>query len=228
MKRSILRVVTVCLGVSLGATGCGDFLTGNDFVNNPNNPSNATLQQTFMAVQAGEFGWQESTLPLTTCMWMQQCTGIGGRFVEQYAQYTVTAASWSFDFSSVYTGGGLIDIRRVQPHRSGDAVELLAPFGRHHSVQALALIQHPGLGHASHHEDRVLRFVDVDFEDQLLRGIKDAFKRWRAPDISFGQNMDGAEKIDAPVGSIDFPNGRRRCDRIARRCRQEKQKRGSS
>jgi hypothetical protein len=114
MKRSNLGVTIVSLGVALGAAGCSDFLTGNDFVNNPNNPSNATLQQTFMAVQAGVFGWQESTLPLTTCMWMQQCTGIGGRFVEQYAQYTVTDASWSFDFSSVYTGGGLIDIRRVQ------------------------------------------------------------------------------------------------------------------
>ena len=114
MKRTILRVTIVSLGVALGTTGCSDFLTGNDFVKNPNNPSNATLQQSFLAVQAGVFGWQESTLPLTTCMWMQQCTGIGGRFVEQYGQYTVNDLSWSFDFSSVYTGGGLVDIRRVE------------------------------------------------------------------------------------------------------------------
>ncbi len=114
MKRSILGVTIVSLGISLGTAGCSDFLTGTVLVNNPNNPSNATLQQSFMSVQAGVFGWQESTVPLTTCMWMQQCTGIGGRFVEQYAQYTVTDASWSFDFSSVYTGGGLIDIRRVE------------------------------------------------------------------------------------------------------------------
>jgi len=114
MKRSILGVAIVSLGITLGTAGCSDFLTGNVLVNNPNNPSTATLQQTFMAVQAGVFGWHESTVPLTTCMWMQQCTGIGGRFVEQYAQYTVTDASWSFDFSSIYTGGGLVDIRRVE------------------------------------------------------------------------------------------------------------------
>jgi len=114
MKHSILGVTIVSLGITLGTTGCSDFLTGNVLVNNPNNPSTATLQQSFMSVQAGVFGWQESTLPLTTCMWMQQCTGIGGRFVEQYGRYTVTDASWSFDFSSVYTGGGLVDIRRVE------------------------------------------------------------------------------------------------------------------
>ena len=114
MKRSTIGVAIVSLGITLGTAACSDFLTGNVFVNNPNNPSTATLQQSFMAVQAGVFGWQESTVPLTTCMWMQQCTGVGGRFVEQYAQYTVTDASWSFDFSSIYTGGGLVDIRRVQ------------------------------------------------------------------------------------------------------------------
>ena len=114
MKRSMLRVAIVSLGMSLGAAGCSNYLTGNEVINDPNNPSNATLQQSFMAVQAGVFGWQESTVPLTVCMWMQQCTGIGGRFVEQYGKYTVNDVSWSFDFSSVYTGGGLIDIRKVE------------------------------------------------------------------------------------------------------------------
>jgi starch-binding outer membrane protein, SusD/RagB family len=114
MQRSMLRAAIVSLGMSLGAAGCGNFLTGNDVVNDPNNPSSATLQQSFMAVQAGFFGWQESTVPLTVCMWMQQCTGIGGRFVQQYGEYTVTDASWSGDFSSVYAGGGLVDIRRVE------------------------------------------------------------------------------------------------------------------
>jgi len=116
MKRSIRSVAIVTLAVSLsgGAMGCSSFLTGTDVVNDPNHPSAATLQQSFMAVQAGFFGMQESTLPLTTCMWMQQCTGIGGRFVEQYGEYTVTNASWSFDFTSIYSGGGLVDIRKVE------------------------------------------------------------------------------------------------------------------
>src|SRR5207237_7793155 len=93
MKRSMLRVAIVSLGVSVGAAGCSNYLTGNDVINDPNSPSNATLQQSFMAVQAGVFGWQESTVPLTVCMWMQQCTGIGGRFVEQYGKYTVNDVS---------------------------------------------------------------------------------------------------------------------------------------
>jgi len=108
------RIVIVSLGMSLGVAGCGSYLTGNDVTNDPNNPSSATLQQSFLAMQAGFFGWEESTLPLTVCMWMQQCTGIGNRFVDQYGKYTVNDLSWSADFSSVYTGGGLIDIRRVE------------------------------------------------------------------------------------------------------------------
>ena len=116
MTRSIRSFAIMTLAVSLGAgtMGCNSFLTGTDVINDPNHPSAATLQQSFMAVQAGFFGMQESTLPLTTCMWMQQCTGIGGRFVEQFGEYTVTDASWSFDFTSIYAGGGLIDIRKVE------------------------------------------------------------------------------------------------------------------
>src|SRR5258705_10087764 len=116
MTRSIRSVAIVTLAVSLvgGAIGCSNFLSGDNVVNDPNHPSAATLQQSFLAVQAGFFGMQESTLPLTTCMWMQQCTGIGGRFVQQYGEYTVTDASWSFDFTSVYSGGGLIDVRKVE------------------------------------------------------------------------------------------------------------------
>ncbi len=114
MTRSITSIAIVSLGLGLGAAGCSDFLNGNDLINDPNNPSNATLQQSFVAVQSGQFGFQESTVPLTVCMWMQQCTGIGGRFVEQFGEYTVTDGSFSFDFGSVYSGGGLIDIRRVE------------------------------------------------------------------------------------------------------------------
>ncbi|MFN2572703.1 MAG: SusD/RagB family nutrient-binding outer membrane lipoprotein [Gemmatimonadales bacterium] len=114
MKRSMSRVAIVSLAMSLGAAGCGNFLTGDSVINDPNHPSNATLQQSFLAVQAGLFGMQESTLPLTVCMWMQQCTGIGGRFVDQYGKYTVTDASWSADFTAIYSGGGLVDIRRVE------------------------------------------------------------------------------------------------------------------
>src|SRR5436190_3595723 len=45
---------------------------------------------------------------------MPQGRGIGGRFVEQHGRYTVTDASWSFDFTSIYSGGGLIDVRKVE------------------------------------------------------------------------------------------------------------------
>lgn len=115
-----MKVALVSLGLVLGTAGCNTFLTGEKLSNNPNSPTQASRQQLFVAVQAGQFGQQESTVPLTVCMWMQQCTGVGGRFVEQYGEYNVTEFSFNFDFNSVFTGGGLLDIRQIEQSAQAD------------------------------------------------------------------------------------------------------------
>jgi starch-binding outer membrane protein, SusD/RagB family len=95
-------------------SACNPFLTGEGLSNDPNNPTTASREALFMGVQANTFGEQESSPALTVCMWMQQCTGGGGRFVEQFGKYVIDEGSFSFDFNSVYTGGGLIDIRKIE------------------------------------------------------------------------------------------------------------------
>ncbi len=110
MKRSL----HIALAAAVAVSACNPFLTGEGLSNDPNNPTTATREALFMGVQATTFGQQESSIALTVCMWMQQCTGDGGRFVEEFGKYVIDEGSFSFDFNSVYTGGGLTDIRKIE------------------------------------------------------------------------------------------------------------------
>jgi len=113
MKRSLpVALALASVGLVIGA--CNPFLTGEGLTNDPNNPTTATREALFMGVQATTWGQQESSVALTSCMWMQQCTGNGGRFVEEFGKYVIDENSHSFDFNSVYTGGGLSDIRKIE------------------------------------------------------------------------------------------------------------------
>ncbi len=125
MLRTI-KVAAVSLGLALGAAGCGNFLTGDKLTNDPNNPSQATALQLFVGVQSNMFSAQENTVAMTVCMWMQQCMGVGGRFVDQFAHYTVNEFSWDGNWFQVYTGGGLVDLRKIEAteRTAGDSVFL--------------------------------------------------------------------------------------------------------
>src|SRR2546430_1206247 len=125
MIRSI-KVVAASLGVALAAAGCGSFLTGEKLSSDPNQPSSATRDQLFVGVQANLFSSQENSVAMTVCMWMQQCAGVGGRFVDQYSHYVVDEFSWDGNWFNVYTGGGLIDLRKIKAsaRADGDSVYL--------------------------------------------------------------------------------------------------------
>jgi starch-binding outer membrane protein, SusD/RagB family len=120
------KVAAVSLGLVLGASGCGSFLTGDKLSSDPNQPSAATRDQLFVGVQANLFSSQENSVAMTVCMWMQQCAGVGGRFVEQYSRYVVDEFSWDGNWFNVYTGGGLIDLRKIEAsaRADGDSVYL--------------------------------------------------------------------------------------------------------
>src|SRR5437899_5714883 len=125
MTRSI-TVAAVSMALVLGGSGCGDLLTGDKLSSDPNNPSQATAQQLFIGVQTNMFTSQENSVAMTVCMWMQQCTGVGGRFVDQFGHYVVNELSWDGNWFQVYTGGGLIDLRKIEAagRTAGDNVFL--------------------------------------------------------------------------------------------------------
>jgi len=113
-----IRVGLVSLGVLLGTAGCNSFLTGDKLSSTPNQPSNASLQQLFVGVQATQFAYQEGQVPMMMCMWVQACGATGNRFVELSGRYNFTVASNvganTTDWALIYDAGGLVDIHQVE------------------------------------------------------------------------------------------------------------------
>lgn len=112
------RTNRAALGVAMVATlvlgGCTDFLTGEGIDSDPNFPTEATRDQLFVAVQAAQFGEQTGGVAMLACLYMQQCSGVGGRFVATWGSYGALAGDLNANFIQGYTGGGLVDIRQVQ------------------------------------------------------------------------------------------------------------------
>jgi len=117
MRRNT-NVALVSLGLLLGTAGCDSFLTGSKLSDNPNLPTQASIRQLFVGVQAGQFAFQEGTVAMMMCEWVQTCSAANGRFVQQAAQYVFNEGSNiganGGDWISVYDGGGLIDIKQVE------------------------------------------------------------------------------------------------------------------
>jgi hypothetical protein len=111
-------VALACLGLLLGTAGCDTFLTGDKLSQNPNLPTAASIQQLFVGVQAGQFAFEEGTVAMMMCEWVQACSATNSRFVQQAAQYVFdegsNIAANSVDWILVYDGGGLVDIRNVE------------------------------------------------------------------------------------------------------------------
>jgi hypothetical protein len=123
------RYLTAFLGGAAlaAAAGCNDFLNESDVARDPNNPTEASRNQLFVATQSNLFGLQESGIAQTVCMWMQQCAGLGGRFVEQRGtNYQRLTGDYNADFAGIYTGGGLLDLRKIQASAEADGDQVYA------------------------------------------------------------------------------------------------------
>jgi len=109
--------------LAFGAAACGDFLSGPGLTTDPNAPTAATRDQRLAAVQSAMGVQLTGTLARSACMWMQQCAGVD----RQYATlelYNTTSSDFDTEFTQVYTGGGLIDMRLIQADAAaaGDSV----------------------------------------------------------------------------------------------------------
>jgi starch-binding outer membrane protein, SusD/RagB family len=120
--RRLFERTAVCLALIVVA-GCSDFLNSEKATKDPNLPTAATRDQLFIGVQANIFAQQEGPLAMIVCRWMQQCSGVNGRFVQQEDNYgAVNAANTWLDpaFREPYSAGGLIAIRAVQASASAE------------------------------------------------------------------------------------------------------------
>ena len=123
MRHNLLGAVLIVGSM----TGCKDFLTKDEVAQDPNNPTKATRDQLLVAAQAALFGLQESGIAQTACMWVQQCAGTGGRFVEQRGtNYQRLTSDYNNDFSQLYIGGGLVDLRKIQTSADAEGDKVYA------------------------------------------------------------------------------------------------------
>lgn len=109
------RSVAVLIGLwALGMAGCRDFLLAGNAITDPNNPSGATKDQLLVGAESNFMGVQENHLAQVVCEWMQQCGGIGGRFVDVEGAYGIQDGSFEGPWESIYSQGGLIQLRALQ------------------------------------------------------------------------------------------------------------------
>src|SRR2546423_9398154 len=110
------RLLTFRLAASLPVfgVGCSNFLSSDKVKLDPNNPSTATANQLFTAVQGGQFAQQEGIIALIGCLWTQSCTGTSN-FLQTLEKYDIASEDTpSAAFSSIYEGGGLVDIKQIE------------------------------------------------------------------------------------------------------------------
>ena len=119
--KSLKRAGTVLALVMIGA-GCSEFLSGPGLTENPNNPTEATPLQQFVAMQANMATRLEGQLARCAAIFTQQLIGSTNQQLQWCTGYGMTESDISGQMSAFYTGGGLRGMRNVQAaaQTSGD------------------------------------------------------------------------------------------------------------
>ncbi|HSG07241.1 MAG TPA: SusD/RagB family nutrient-binding outer membrane lipoprotein [Longimicrobiales bacterium] len=100
--------------------GCNDFISPTDL--NPNAVPTATVDQLFTGIQVNTFYFSESQIARIASLWTQQMAGTDRQFAI-LDTYRLNEEDADGEFSALYTGGGLIDLR--------DAIGQAEESGRH-------------------------------------------------------------------------------------------------
>lgn len=100
------------LGALLAATAAG----GCEFINptevNPNAVPTAAVDQLFTGIQVNTFYFAESQIARIASIWMQQMAGTDRQFAI-LDTYRLNEEDADGEFSAIYTGGGLVDLKEA-------------------------------------------------------------------------------------------------------------------
>lgn len=107
------------LGASalLAACNSDSFLTGGELSQDPNRPTQATSQQLFIGIEANLWAEEQSDLARVSGLWTQQLLGANNQYVDLY-NYGVSEQITNGFHAGLYTGGGLVDLRRLEAQTS--------------------------------------------------------------------------------------------------------------
>ncbi len=113
------RWVRALLGAALIAgplAACADFIAPPE--EDPNAVGNAALDQLFVAIQVNTYMVNEGPISRVASMWTQQMWGTDRQFVA-LSNYTLGEEEGNNLWARIYTGGGLIDIRKALERAEG-------------------------------------------------------------------------------------------------------------
>src|SRR6266567_1532241 len=109
------KILIASFAVASVTTGCkGDFLSGPKLTTDPNKQQETrTPDQYFVPIQANAWFLNEGQLARVSAIWHQQMAGVQRQFssIDIYAQ---GESDLPGEWSSVYTGGGIIDAHKLQ------------------------------------------------------------------------------------------------------------------
>lgn len=101
----------------VAACNSDNFLTGGELSTDPNRPTQATSAQLFVGIEAALYAQLQSDPARVPGLWAQQFLG-GGIQYQEYYDYDISEQTTNGFQVSLYTGGGLVDIRRLEQQSS--------------------------------------------------------------------------------------------------------------
>jgi hypothetical protein len=103
------------LSFALSVTACsGDFLTGGELSTDPNRPTVASTDQLFVGNQETLWAYWGGDPARVTGIYVQQFTGLANQYGALGATYDEDATTTNGTNAALYTGGGLVDIVKVE------------------------------------------------------------------------------------------------------------------
>jgi hypothetical protein len=117
MKNRTWKGRALAAALLVGSLGACDFIDISDA--DPNIITEPTLPSLFVSTQVNSFVFAEGQLARTAAVWTQQLAGTDRQFA-LLDRYDITEEDADGEFGAIYTGGGLVDIRRARA--IGDSV----------------------------------------------------------------------------------------------------------
>ena len=104
------------------AAGCSDYLTSPRAIQNPNNPTQATVAQLLTGAETNLEILYTGDLARSLSLWTKQYAGLDRQFVA-VEKYDYGEDNFDGAWATVYTGGGLLDLRSIEARAdsAGDA-----------------------------------------------------------------------------------------------------------
>jgi starch-binding outer membrane protein, SusD/RagB family len=114
--KNTFRILSAAAALgALGAlVGCHDYLTGGDLSNDPNRPVIASNGNLLVGIETTLWGLVGGDPARTTGIFAQQFTGAGSQYQANVETYQLTEDNTNGSFTSIYAGGGLVDIKKLE------------------------------------------------------------------------------------------------------------------